>query len=78
MTLEQLVDKLSSNVCTVRFTKRDGTLRTLKCTRDLSKIPSEKHPLDKINEPFGGLVDVYDLVKQDWRSFNYDRLTEVV
>jgi hypothetical protein len=64
----------------VRFIKKDGTPRLMKCTLDFNKIPKDKKPkgidlpkiLTKIQK--SKILSVYDLEKQDWRSVPFDRL----
>jgi hypothetical protein len=64
----------------VKFIKKDGTERLMKCTLDFTKIPKEKKPkgidltkiLSKIQK--SKILSVYDLEKQDWRSVPFDRL----
>ena len=59
---------------TVKFTKKDKTIRIMRCTLDFKKIPKEKHP-KKINMSkilklmqTSGIIHVYDMEKKDWRS----------
>lgn len=79
--LEQLHDSTKS-VC-VTFTKVSGETRVMRCTQSNSLIPTEKHP--KQEEAGGGTVKrvtspdvcrVFDLDKQEWRSFKYDSVTQ--
>lgn len=69
---ENLLEKLRTNEATVKFTKADGTERTMRCTLVESKIPADKRP--KTNESqtastVGSAVRVFDLDKGEWRSF---------
>lgn len=52
----------------VTFTKKDGTTRKMKCTRNMSLIPSEFHPKNE-TEDTGGAIRAFDLDKKEWRSF---------
>lgn len=52
----------------VTFTKKDGSTRTMKCTRNMTLIPSEFHPKNE-TEDTGGAIRAFDLDKQEWRSF---------
>jgi len=64
----------------VKFEKKDGTLRTMKCTLDFDKIPKEKKPkgvdlikiLMRIQK--SKILSVFDLEKQDWRSIPFEKL----
>ena len=64
---------------TVKFKKKDDTVRVMRCTLDFSKIPKEKVPKDvnlgKILKLVykSKLIHVFDLDKQDWRSVPFDR-----
>ena len=64
----------------VKFIKKDGTERLMKCTLDFTKIPRDKKPqgvdltkiLLKIQK--SKILSVFDLEKQDWRSIPFDKL----
>lgn len=59
---------------TVKFVKKDGTIRIMRFTLDFTKIPKAKHPkkvdlvqiLKSMNEK--GYIRVFDLDKMDWRT----------
>ena len=59
---------------TVKFTKKDGTVRIMKATLDFAKIPKPDHPknvnMAKILKLMqkSGIIHVYDLEKKGWRS----------
>lgn len=56
----------------VVFTKKDGTLREMRCTINLDLVPIEHHPKNGVNSaakianPY--LTRVYDLDAKGWRS----------
>jgi len=83
---------LTNSEVTVTFTKADGTDRDMLCTLDHSRIPvsvakpvSTTAPVDGIvreskkpkKEPDPHSIRVYDLQKQEWRSFRFERLKKV-
>ena len=83
---------LTNSEVTVTFTKADGTDRDMLCTLDHSRIPvsvakpvSTTAPVDGIvreskkprKEPDPHSIRVFDLEKQEWRSFRFDRLRKV-
>ena len=84
---------LSNGEVTVTFTKADGTDREMLCTLDGAKIPAKtisvstssavasdaivKENKKPRKEPDPHSVRVYDLEKQEWRSFRFDRLKKV-
>ena len=58
----------------VKFVKKDGTIRIMKCTLDFTKIPKKDHP-KKLSIPKilklmknSGIIHVYDIEKKAWRS----------
>jgi len=83
---------LTNSEVTVTFTKADGTDRDMLCTLDHSRIPvsiakpvSTTAPVDGIvresrkprKEPDPHSIRVFDLEKQEWRSFRFERLRKV-
>lgn len=65
---EWIVGLLSDSNVTITFTKKDGTERTMKCTRNTAFIPTEQLPKEGSTEPTSA-VPVFDLDAQGWRSF---------
>lgn len=63
---------------TVKFVKKDGTIRIMRFTLDFSKIPPDKHPkkvdlvaiMKKMNEL--GQINVFDLDKKGWRTIPFE------
>ena len=80
---------LQNSEVTVTFTKADGTDRDMLCTLDHSRIPvSAVKPVQSVDgivresrkprkEPDPHSIRVYDLEKQEWRSFRFERLRKV-
>lgn len=63
----------------VSFTKKDGTERTMRCTLAESAIPTKDQPAKETSTrsvPTTSLA-VFDLDKQEWRSFRWDSITGV-
>lgn len=64
----------------VKFIKKDGTERVMKCTLNFSRIPESKKPkginLEKILTKIQKhkILSVYDLEKQDWRTVPFESL----
>lgn len=63
---------------TIKFTKKDGTTRIMKCTLNFSKIPREDRPKE-VNLPkilkllkVSKILHVYDLEKHGWRSVPFE------
>lgn len=61
---------------TVTFTKKDGTTRIMRCTRNPNLIPVEFHPKTESTDS-GSSVRVFDLDKQEWRSFIAENVTHI-
>jgi hypothetical protein len=75
---------LQKSAITVTFTKADGTDREMLCTLDVTKLPPVAAPVDGIvkeakerKKPDEHSLRVFDLEKNEWRSFRFDRLKKV-
>jgi len=80
---------LQKSEITVTFVKADGTDREMLCTLNWDYIPStaiiSSSPVDGIikeskkprKEPDPHSLRVFDLEKQEWRSFRFDRLKKI-
>lgn len=60
----------------VTFKKKDGTTRKMKCTRNPSLIPEEHHPKTE-SEESTNTIRVFDLEKQEWRSFIVENVMSI-
>jgi hypothetical protein len=64
----------------IKFTKQDGTERTMRCTLDFKKIPEKDKPKSVNIQQILKLIQknkimhVYDLDKKGWRSVPFDRV----
>ena len=74
MNYENYKTELRNGICEMTFTKKDGTLRSMKCTLAEWLVPQveTKNPTPRVIAENDNLVKVYDLEKQGWRSFNID------
>jgi len=75
---------LQQGSITVTFTKADGTDRDMLCTLDPAQLPPVAAPVDGIvkeskerKKPDEHSLRVFDLEKNEWRSFRFDRLKKV-
>jgi predicted transcriptional regulator len=65
---------------TIKFTKKDGSIRLMKCTLDFNKVPDVDRPkgvdIKKIIELIqkNKIMHVYDLEKKAWRSVPFERV----
>lgn len=83
---ETVTRDLQTGIYTVTFVKKDGTTRVMRCTLlaeylpigdntylvngELVEKPKRKVPADS--------VSVWDLEKQDWRSFRVDSIVSML
>ena len=72
-----LKSMLKSQEVTISFTKKDGTERKMVCTLSESKIPNEKAPKNTGKAKSEDSLAVFDVEKQDWRSFRWDSVKQV-
>ncbi len=74
----QLKEDLSKRKCLVKFEKADGTIRDMMCTTNPRMIPYPDNPTeaegDIPKEKDDNLIVVWDLEKEGWRSFRFERL----
>lgn len=59
---------LANGKATVTFVKKDGSLRTMKCTTQAGVIPATTASLTER----AGVQIVYDIDLGEWRSFRWD------
>jgi hypothetical protein len=60
----------------VTFFKLNGEERVMRCTLDEQHIPQEKLPKGTGKSTSDATISVFDLDKQDWRSFRFDSIKE--
>lgn len=75
MTPEKLLDILRTDTMEIIFTKKDGSLRTMFCTLNEAYLPETNSTHEP--KPYTGLITVWDLENEGWRSFNYEAIQEV-
>ena len=80
-TRQELLDLLHKEVVEVTFTKLDGDKRVMPCTLVESYLPPAKkdEPLTqkKVREISDKVIAVWAIESKGFRSFRYDRVTEV-
>ena len=72
-----LRDMLKGTEVAVTFTKKDGTERSMLCTLQESSIPTEKAPKNTGKAQSEDAIAVFDVDKQDWRSFRFDSVKKI-
>jgi hypothetical protein len=77
--IEILEDTLKTSIVTVKFTKKNGEERVMKCTKCIPKM-QEVNPeftlsvSDKPKKKNENVLAVYDTEKLGWRSFRKDSI----
>lgn len=74
-SINELKQMLGSATVNVTFTKKDGSLRVMKCTAAGQLIPEDKKSQSTARSTKNeDICVVYDLEKEDWRSFRLDSI----
>lgn len=58
------------------FIKANGETRKMRCTLHEDNIPEDKRPKNTGRKQAEDTIAVFDLDKQEWRSFRYDSIQE--
>jgi hypothetical protein len=69
-----ILSVLKTNILTVEFKKKDGTLRTMNCTLAEDKVGAYEKKTDKVKTVNIETCPVFDTDINEWRSFRYDTL----
>lgn len=80
--IKEILRSPKNEYVVVQFKKLNGELRYMKCTLCIDRIPEDKIPAGKdvLEEVIGSppkvetACRVFDLDKQEWRSFRYDSI----
>ena len=78
---KDLREFLLDGIVNVTFNKKDGTERIMNCTLNYEHIPENKKPLnlykgEKVLQNLN-ILKVFDIDKQDWRSFIVENIISV-
>lgn len=73
---------LQHHSVTLTFVKADGAVREMLCTLNFDRIPQQHHPrpdnpVTENRDKNTHSLSVFDLEKQQWRSFRFERLQKV-
>jgi len=73
---QYLRDTLKENVVIVTFTKKDGSVRTMRCTLKADLLPAQTDIEEQVQKkaPNADALAVWDLEKAAWRSFRFDSI----
>lgn len=61
----------------VKFKKSDGTERVMNCTLEEGVAVPHENKTDRVKKPNPDVCPVWDLKKEQWRSFRYDSIMEI-
>lgn len=80
-TRQELVEQLSQGIVEVTFNKMNGDQRTMLCTLKTELLPAatkdDTLSQARVRTVEDQVVVVWDTVTNGWRSFRYDRVTNV-
>ena len=71
---QTIIARLGQGAWFVTFTKKDGTDRTIRCTRDASLLPGGAVKGTDTRKDQGGLIAVWDMDALTWKGFDAVRL----
>lgn len=76
---ETLKAILSNGESQIVFEKADGTIRSMRCTRDSDSIPSDlvESTVKPARAESIDMLPVYDTEKEQWRGFSFEKLISV-
>lgn len=73
-----LLNLLAEKSIKVTFNKKDGNTRVMLCTLNANLLPAKTITEEKPNrKKSADTIPVYDLEKNDWRSFNLKTIISV-
>ena len=79
ITKDEIKNQLKNNIGTIKFKKKDDSVRVMKCTLSEELLPESdftqgEHKSKKTSNPDS--LAVWDLDKLAWRSFRVDSILE--
>lgn len=74
MDIKEFKESLRNGVVEFSYEKKDGTIREAKGTLNSEVYGEENKPKGAGSEVPDNIVKYYDLDKEGWRSFNFDKL----
>ena len=73
---EEMLSALRHGPVNLTFIKKYGTIRDMRCTLREAMIPTEAMPTGESKKKKNDdVISVFDLDKDDWRSFRVDSVT---
>ena len=78
--MNELHEGLKNGICTITFTKVDGSERVMKCTKNQPYIQEHEIQYEKktnrTRTENESLLVVFDTEKNDWRSIRIDSISK--
>lgn len=75
---DEVIDLLKTkDSVEVKFIKKDGTVRVMKCTLNPKNIPTNASSEGSNRKKNLSSIAVYDMEKEDWRSFLVDSIMSI-
>ena len=74
LTRDEILSQLQEGMREIMFTKKDGTIRHMKCTLNPMLAPKILEAKTQKNNP--DIIPVWDLEKMQWRSFRLDSILQ--
>jgi hypothetical protein len=74
---EWLQGVLRTDIVNLTFTKKDDTIREMKCTLIESSLPILEKKTDRVRKENDDVISVFDLEKNEWRSCRYDSIRKI-
>ena len=68
---------LAAGPALVTFTKKDGTERTMRCTRSPDLMPAGSIKGTDTRKDQGNLIAVFDLDAGTWKGFFFDKMVAI-
>lgn len=69
-------DLLKRKIVQIKFKKKDGTERVMKCTLREDVVPVYEKKTERVKKTNDGVLAVWDLEKDSFRSFKLESLID--
>lgn len=74
MNIDEMREIIRNEIVEVIFTKKDGSERKMLCSTMSDIIPDMSG--SKLSKPNDGIVTVWDIEADGWRSFRFDSVID--
>lgn len=68
---------LQTEAVSLKFKKKDGTLRVMSCTLNPKDVVEYERKTERTRSVNEEVLSVFDLEKQEWRSVRLDSIQEI-